>query len=203
MSTDLAALPWSRFQDLARDLAELDVELGEDPRPRLAGYRGDALLAVIDLRPFPPGGIEAPMVEAVAGLLALGVDRFATALPGRAWSLQDPIAPVSEHGDLRQRVLMLTTARPDTPVRSWLWPFDLTDGALAWHTATLEDEPCEGWVPYALGVAVEAGWDPDPDASATQLARCTNLGHDVLLTPAGLDLLGTPDEPSSGQVWGR
>lgn len=201
MPPDLAVLPFARFEDLARNLVQLDVELGEQPRHRLIGYRAEDPLTVIDLRPFPAGGIEAPMVEAMAGVLALGADRFATALPGRAWSMDDPVVPVSEHGDLRQRVLMLTTARPDEPVSSWLLPFDLTNGdELTWHPSVLDDGPCEGWVPHALGIAVEADWRPDPDAAIEQLARCTSLGHHVMLSPAGATLLDrsptTPPRPA-------
>ncbi len=196
MSPDLAVLPFARFEDLARNLVHLDVELGEQPRHRLIGYRGENPLAVIDLRPFPSGGVEAPMVEATAGVLALGADRFAAALPGRAWSMDDPVVPVSEHGDLRQRVLMLTTARPDEPVSTWVLPFDLTGDELTWHTAVLDEGPCEGWVPYALGVAAEADWQPDRDAAIEQLARCTSLGHHVMLSPAGAALLDRDSTPS-------
>lgn len=189
MPPDLAVLPFARFEELARNLTVLDVELGEQPRHRVVGYRGEEPLVVIDLRPFPPGGVQTPMVEAMAGVLALGADRFGAALPGRAWSMDDPVVPVSEDGDLRQRVLMLTTARPDEPVRTWILPFDLVGDELTWHAATLDEGPCEGWVPYALGVAVEADWQPDPDAAVLQLARCTSLGHHVMLSPAGATLL--------------
>ena len=182
---DIAPRPFAEFDQLARALVELDVDLGDEPRHRLAAFRGEEPLAVVDLRPFPPGGIEAPMVEALSGVLALGADRFAAALPGRAWSTDDPIVPVSDDGDLRQRVLLLTTADGTDEPRTRLLPFDLDGDTVRWHTRTLEDGPCEGWVPHALGVAAEAGWPADPDAAAQQLARCTRLGHDVLLTPAG------------------
>lgn len=189
MPPDLAVLPFARFEELARNLTALDVELGEQPRHRVFGYRGEEPLVVIDLRPFPPGGVQTPMVEAMAGVLALGADRFAAALPGRAWSMDDPVVPVSEDGDLRQRVLMLTTAQPDQRVRTWVLPFDLVDDHLTWHDAALDEGACEGWVPYALGVAVEAEWQPDPDAAVLQLARCTSLGHHVMLSPAGSAIL--------------
>ncbi len=189
MPIDIAPRPFTEFEDLARSLAELDVEVGDEPRHRLAAYDGEEPLLVIDLRPFPPGGIEAPLVEAVAGALALGADRLATALPGRAWSPDDPVVPVSDDGDLRQRVLLCTTAQPHTGTRSWLLPFDVAAPRLVWHDAVLDDGSCEGWVPHALQVAVDAAWEPDPDAAADQLARCAALGHEVFLAPAGGDVL--------------
>lgn len=187
--TDTAPRPFTEFEDLARSLIALDVGLGDEPRHRLAAYAGEEPLLVIDLRPFPPGGIEAPLVEVVAGALALGADRLATALPGRAWSLDDPVVPVSDDGDLRQRVLMCTTARADAEVRTWLLPFDVCGGDLTWHDAALEDSGCEGWVPHALQVAVDAAWEPDPDAAVEQLSRCAALGHEVFLAPAGAAVL--------------
>ena len=196
---DIAPRPFDAFEDLARALVALDVDLGDEPRHRLAGFDGDEPLAVIDLRPFPPGGVHAPLVEAVSGLLALGADRLAAALPGRAWSLDDPVVPVSDDGDLRQRVLMLTTARPGAAVRTWLLPFDLVDGELSWHEPVLEDSGCEGWVPHALQVAADADWDRDPAAAADQLARCRSLGHHVMLAPAAarmLDAVATAGGPA-------
>ena len=144
---------------------------------------------MIDLRPFPPGGIEGPMVEAVAGALALGADRLAAALPGRAWSMDDPVVPVTEDGDLRQRVLLCATARRGEDPSTWLLPFDVDGQSLSWHETVLEDGDCEGWVPHALQVGVDAGWEPDIPGAAGQLARCTALGHEVFLAPAGSDLL--------------
>lgn len=189
MPIDIAPRPFTEFEDLARALVELDVELGDEPRHRLAAYRGEEPLLVIDLRPFPPGGIEGPMVEAVAGALALGADRLAAALPGRAWSMDDPVVPVTADVDLRQRVLMCTTAAATLPLRSWLLPFAIGDAGLSWEPPVLEDDDCIGWVPHALQVAVDATWEPDPDAAADQLARCTALGHNVFVAPAGSAVL--------------
>ena len=181
--------PFAQFEDLARSLVALDVDLGDEPRHRLAAYVGEDPLLVIDLRPFPPGGIEGPMVEAVAGALALGADRLAAALPGRAWSMDDPVVPVTEDGDLRQRVLLCATARRGEDPSTWLLPFDVDGQSLSWHETVLEDGDCEGWVPHALQVGVDAGWEPDIPGAAGQLARCTALGHEVFLAPAGSDLL--------------
>lgn len=189
MSTDLDPLPFDQFDELAQCMATLDVELGGEPRHRVVGYHGSEPLVMLDLRPFPPGGIHTPMVEAVASMLPLGANRIAAALPGRAWSVHDPVAPVSDDGDLRQRVLLLTTARRGWAPRTWLRPFDLDEGGLEWRDQVLEDDTTEGWVPHALQVAADADWPLDAPAAATQLARCARLGHEVLLAPAGAALL--------------
>lgn len=189
MPIDTTPRPFAEFEELARSLAELDVHGGDEPRHRLLAYAGQEPLLVIDLRPFPPGGIEPPLVEAVAGALAIGADRLATALPGRAWSLDDPVVPVADDVDLRQRVLLCTTARAGAGTRSWLLPFDVRGDEVRWQGAVAEDGDCEGWVPHALQVAVDADWTADPDAAAEQLERCSLLGHDVLLAPAGSAVL--------------
>lgn len=199
MPPHLEPLPLPRFEELATALVELDVELGDEPQHRLVGYDGDVPLALLDLRPFPRGGVHAPVVEAVAGLLALGADCFAAALPGRAWSVADPIVPVSDDGDLRQRVLLLTTVQPGTAPATWLRPFDLADGVLVWHDPVDGDGGGEGWVPHALQVAADSDWTPDPPAAQDQLARCVRLGHRVLLAPAGADLLAGVS-PSAGSA---
>ena len=195
---ELAPLPLPRFDELARSMAELDVEFGDGPRHRIVGYAGDEPLALVDLRPFPTGGVHAPVVEAVAGLLPLGADCFAAALPGRAWSLDDPIVPASEAGDLRQRVLLLSTARPGGRPRTWLRPFDLIDGRLHWRDRVDEggDGAGEGWVPDALQVAADARWERNLPAARGQLTRCARLGHEVLLAPAGAALLDGVSPPA-------
>lgn len=195
--------PFGEFEQLAQTLIELDVHLDDQPRHRLFGYHNNQPLAVIDLRPFPPGGIHQPLIEAVAALLALGATQLATALPGRAWSTNDPITPVCNDGDLRQRVVMMTTSQTnhDTPT-NWLIPYDITtnDGqpTVQWHPPHNDTGPVEGWVPEALQIAAQAGWDPDAQAAAHQLRRCQQLGHHILLAPDGnLLLQDTSHNPGS------
>ncbi len=117
---------WDRLADLHRWYAELDAP---DPRPHLAAFAGDHACVLIGLRPFAPGAYQGPLVEAMALALPLGADRVSVALPGRAWSLDDPVVPVSDDGDLRQRVLTQCTVdghRQVTPrVTMRLHPFDV------------------------------------------------------------------------------
>ena len=179
---------WDRLADLHRWYAELDAP---DPRPHLAGFVGDHACVLIGLRPFAPGAYQGPLVEAMALALPLGADRVSVALPGRAWSLDDPVVPVSDHGDLRQRVLTQCTAdghRRQVPhVSMRLHPFDVEVGdtgpGLVWHDA-LDPGPGEGWIPDALrtlvGARDEISRADDLEAIARQAARLHTLGHEVL-----------------------
>lgn len=176
---------YAQVDDLHRWYAELDAP---DPRPHLVGFAGDAALVLIGLRPFGPGAYENPLIEAMALALPLGSDRVSLAMPGRAWSMDDPVVPVTEDGDLRQRVLTQVTvdghghATPDVTMR--LHPFDVVDGErLHWHDP-LDPGPGEGWIADAMACMVagrhDIGRDADPDAITEQAVRLVMLGHEVL-----------------------
>ena len=185
MPTPLAR--WDHIHDLHRWYAELDAP---DPRPHLVAFAGDHAMVLIGLRPFPPGGYRGPLVEALALALPLGADRVSVALPGRAWSLDDPIVPVSDAGDMRQRVLTQVTvdghgrATPTTTMR--LHPFRVSADdsvTITWQPAT-DPGPGDGWIPGALGAMVAGreriGVDATDDDLAQQLRRLDHLGHEVL-----------------------
>ena len=179
---------WDRLDELHRWYAELDAP---DPRPHLVGFAGDTAMVLVGLRPFAPGAYAGPLVEALALALPLGADRVSVALPGRAWSLEDPVVPVTDGADLRQRVLTQCTAdghrrdRPEVTMR--LHPFDVAtddDRALVW-APSLDPGPGEGWIPDALATLVGArdrvGGDTGMDDLVRQLVRLERLGHEVLL----------------------
>lgn len=179
---------WDRVEDLHRWYAELDAP---DPRPHLVGFAGDTALVLVGLRPFAPGAYQGPLVEALALALPLGADRVSVALPGRAWSLRDPVVPVTDGADLRQRVLTQCSAdghRRDRPtVTMRLHPFHVVatdDGGLVWDPA-IDPGPGEGWIPDALATLVGARADVGGDAGThdlvRQLERLQRLGHEVLL----------------------
>jgi hypothetical protein len=176
---------YDRVDDLHRWYAELDAP---DPRPHLVGFAGDAALVLIGLRPFGPGAYENPLIEAMALALPLGADRVSLAMPGRAWSMDDPVVPVTEDGDLRQRVLTQVTVdghgHAPTEVTMRLHPFDVVgDDRLAWHEA-LDPGPGEGWIADAMACMVagrhDIGRDAEPDAITEQAVRLVLLGHEVL-----------------------
>lgn len=189
--------PWTDVDHLHRRLADLDAP---DPAPHLAAYDGNDLLVVIRLRPFAPGAYQGPLVEALALALPLGADRVSLALPGRAWSMDDPVPPVTEGADLRQRVLTQVSVdghRAGRPVvRMALHPFgadaDGHGGGLRWDT-TVDPGPGEGWIPDALSTLVEARDDIAAgggiDERRQQVTRLEDLGHLVVLTAAGLERL--------------
>lgn len=180
---------WHQLDDLHRWYAELDAP---DPRPHLVAFAGDLAILLIGLRPFAPGAYQGPLVEALALALPLGADRVSVALPGRAWSLDDPVPPVTEDADLRQRVLTQVTVDGhgrDTPeVATSLHPFHVAappDTGLVWQP-TLDPGPGEGWIPEAL-VTLVAGRhrvadDVTADGLERQAVRLVRLGHE-LLTP--------------------
>lgn len=190
---------WADVDDLHRWLAELDAP---DPAPHLAAFAGDQLLVVIRLRPFAPGAYQGPLVEALALALPLGADRVSLALPGRAWSLDDPVPPVTDGADLRQRVLTQVSVdghgpgRPD--VRMALHPFDAdpATAGLDWQEA-VDPGPGEGWITDALATLVAAREDVATGGSADerrcQVARLETLGHLVVLTAAGQRQLADED----------
>lgn len=181
---------WDDLPELHRFLAELDTP---DPWPHLLGFRGDQLLVAVRLRTFAPGGYHGPLVEAMALALPLGSDRLSVGMPARAWSMLDPVVPVSDDGDLRQRVLMQVTVDghgidPPTTLMA-LHPFAADDDlGLVW-SASLDPGPGEGWIPHAMATCVagrdEIGADRRPGDVDRQRRRLERLGHLVVLTEHG------------------
>lgn len=175
--------------ELHRLLSELDAP---DPSPHLVAVDGEVPLGIIRLRPFPDDGVHDPLVEAMALMLPLGADRVSLALPGRAWSLDDPVAPVTEDADLRQRVVFQVTVdghdHHPPAVASLLHPFDVGhDGQLDWQDA-IDPGPGQGWVPGALQAMIAGRrdlQDRGADERMAQWDRLEDLGHIVLLTPEG------------------
>lgn len=187
----------ARFEDVAvlhRRLADVDAP---DPAPHLVGFDGDQALVLIRLRPFAPGAYQGPLVEAMALVLPLRADRVSLAIPGRAWSLEDPLPPVADGVDLRQRVLTQVSVDghgQDPPrVTTRLHPFqprpaDDPGCRLAWEES-VDPGPGEGWIPDALATLVAArrdiARDGRPDERLRQWDRLEDLGHVVLLTATG------------------
>lgn len=182
-----APTTWSQLDHLHRWYAELGAP---DPRPHLVGFAGASALVLVGLRPFDRGGYHGPLVEALALALPLGADRVSVALPGRAWSIEDPVPPVTEGADLRQRVLTQVTvdAHGEGPPRTWcrLHPFApvVGDDGLRWEDA-VRPGPAEGWIPDALHTLLAHRGDAvlraTRDQLAAQLERLVHLGHEVLL----------------------
>ncbi|MDX1657924.1 MAG: hypothetical protein R3343_03800 [Nitriliruptorales bacterium] len=201
---------WQQLADLARDLAATDVHREGAVRPTVYGYCGDHLIAGIELRPHPAGGNEAPLVEALALLVPAGADRLAFLGSGRAWSLEDPVPPVCDEGDLRQRVAVLLTAdrhQRDRPtLSSTLMPFRCSGGQVDWSEPVHLDEHPEGPLPMILAAALTGPPDTASDGITLgrQALRLARLGHGLQLPEAGGDgriagyLLAALDSEAAG-----
>lgn len=170
-------------------LAADALDHGATPAASLLAFDGDEPMAVVTLREFGPGEALPALIEVLALLLPLGSDRIAVSFPGRAWSLDDPIVPVSDEGDLRQPVLMVTCAdgRCQPPrLETSLHAIHLDDDGWRWAD-TLHGEQPDSPVVAALGVLLgaEDAFDTIDEGDlrlAAQLGRVVLLGHLVALS---------------------
>jgi hypothetical protein len=178
---------WEDVEDLFLKTAEDDLLIDGVVQPALAAFAGDQLRFLAWLRWFPKGQYEEPFIELLSLAMPLDADRLAVSLSGRAWSLDDPIPPVTEDVDLRQRALVLHSVdggrgRPRTT--SVLRPFDLVDGRVEWGER-LEQSNVAGWIPEALELSVRRRrrLATSVDEIRKQAERVVNLGHSLYLAP--------------------
>jgi hypothetical protein len=191
-------LTWDEVPDTLLALAACDLDDGGPPLPRLVAHRGDVALGLAELRPFGPGEVLHPVIELLALFLPLGADRVCLALPGRVWSLDDPIVPVLEEEgiDLRQRAVTLGSVDGhDGPARTeaGLHPFTLDDvGEWGWGPSLGPDERCEAPFLDAMRVLLDARHDLPvaPAERIRQLERVVGLGHALALAPIAARELG-------------
>lgn len=180
-----------RWEDLDAFLmgeAAHDLEAGaEMARPCLAAYRGEAPCFIAFLRDFEKGEYADPMIELLALAAPLDCDRLALAISGRAWSFDDPIPPVTDDVDLRQRVLVIERAdasRGRSRSTSLVVPYDdpVPGQPVRWHEPR-DLGASEGWISGALALAVSTKYRREMRAPlgdiAAQAARVDLLGHDV------------------------
>lgn len=181
---------WEQVEDVVQGQAELDLMAGAAmARPCFVAFAGDELCFVAFLREFEKGAYHDAVIELLALAGPLGADRLAFAVTARAWSLDDPIPPVADGVDLRQRVLVVELVDAVVGHRSILRPFDepAPGKAVRWGERQ-ELEGSEGWLASALTFAASAeGRErlaaPD-DAIAAQAIRCEQLGHLLIWSPA-------------------
>lgn len=176
--------------------AQQDLERCDEVTPAFAAFCGDRERFLAWLRPFPKGGHGDPVMEVVSLAAALDADRLVLALSGRAWSMRDPIPPVSRDVDLRQRVLVLHVVdgahgRP----RSWslLRPYEVAGGQVTWGERRRLDEG-EGWAAQVLegAVRVRHRLRAPEHLIREQVERLVDLGHDVYLAPDLVERLLLP-----------
>lgn len=181
---------WSEATGILLDLAGTDLDRGLRPVPTLIAFDGDRAVAIVGLRPFDRDDAVQALIEVLSLLLPLGVDRLALSLPGLAWSLDDPIVPVSDEVDLRSPVLVIIVADGhDHPCRSAveLHPYQVTDDGHRWDPPVRPDQHPTSAIDHALEVLLDdrdALHADDDLRMAAQLGRVLLLGHEVVLAPA-------------------
>lgn len=190
-------MQWEDREAFLLGEARRDLEGNCEVRPCFLAMSGEHPLFVAFLRAYDKGGHLDPLIELVALAAPLDADRLAVSLAGRAWSLDDPVAPVVPGvGDLRQRVLLIdevdgSGGQPAS--RSTAMPFELIDGAVRWGEPIRHDGQT-GLVSAALALAVRqrrklrAG---DKEIRA-QADRCLRLGHALAFAAPVHDRLVAP-----------
>lgn len=174
------------------DEARADLTGGAPVRNCLLAFAGEAPLLVAWLRPFAPGAHKPALVEVLALALPLGADRLAVSMPGRMWSLADPIPPcLPGVGDLRQRVVVVEEAdasRGRVVAATTAYPYEVgDDGAPAWLDPLAEDAVV-GPVAGLLAQALAGGLTASDVELRRQARRLADLGHLVALAPDVLDV---------------
>lgn len=183
---------WDDIDDHLLAGARSALHAGSTPLPTIAAFVGEEPVAVGVLRPFDERGPLPAVVELLALLLPCEVDRLALLLPGRAWSLQDPVAPVCDAGDLRARVVVVVRAdgleRPCATRTRLLAVAPSEDGdPPALIDAGVDGTDLEAPVVDALRILLDARDELHADADGAeliaQLGRVLLLGHELALSP--------------------
>jgi hypothetical protein len=184
---------WDEVPGYLLELAHRDLAVSPEPLPSVVAFAGDRPMAVGVLRPFDRGGAVPALIELLALLLPLGVDRLGLTLTGRAWSTEDPVPPVCDDGDLRQPVLVLVTADASHGPCALTCELRaiLPDAAAAegWRLSEelSGDELPEAPLVDALRILLEHRDELEDgttdQALLTQLGRILLLGHALALAP--------------------
>jgi hypothetical protein len=199
-----------RFEDAERLLSARladDLEQGRGLAPTLLAFAGERPLGRVRLRPHGRDELLAVLLEILALLLPLGTDRIVLALPGRAWSLAEPIPPVTDEDDRRQRVVVVTAAdahRGPCRLRTRLHPFAVDGrGRCTWLPQIEPEGPADAPVLTALQVLLdrraEVATTAEPATRiAAQLGRVLLLGHELSLAPRTAEALLTASAATGG-----
>ncbi len=179
---------WEDVDQLFVRTATSDLEYEGQVRPCLVAFAGAALRFIAFVRPFAKGQYADPLIELLALAGPLDADRLALSISGRAWSMEDPIPPVTAGADLRQRALVCefvdgAYGRPRS--RSVLHPFEYGGEQVAWGERIELPGGAQGWVAEVLRVAVRdrRKLAAPIDEIRKQAERCVRLGHDLYLSP--------------------
>lgn len=185
---------WTCVEELTTRLVRDDIETVGWVAPTVLGFDGDDLIGVVELRAHPAGGTEQPLLEALALLVPLGCDRLVFLASGRAWSLDDPVPPVTDELDLRQQVVVayLVDAhdRSRPTARSLLHPFSADGRSVIWDEPVEVTDQAMGSIPAMLELLAGAKVSEAEDelTLGRQALRLLRLGHN-LATPEGTGTL--------------
>lgn len=191
--TSWATETTARLLGFARD----DVMQDGIVRPSLTAFRDGRELLIAWLRPFEQGAYADPIIEVAALALPLGANQLAVCLSGRAWSLDDPVPPVSDDTDLRQQVIMVQAADGTTSppsIHTTLQPYDGERGVVSFEEP-VDPGPDDGWISHTLTTLTQpdasgSTWEDAPAGELyRQAARVVRLGHDLWLHPDVHDLV--------------
>lgn len=184
---------WKRVEDALIASAESDLQSHGGVDPVLVAFRGADLQFFAWLRPFEKGDYADPLLELCALAMTLSADRLALGMGGRLSSMHDPIPPVHEQGDLRQRSLVLNFVdATDGHVRAYdvLRPYDLDGSTVSWHDR-MPLEGGQGWIHHTLQTCVEKR--PSRPTSTNgirrQARRVERLGHKLYVSPELMEQL--------------
>lgn len=195
----LDALPtvaFSQCTTLLRGFAADDLDLGMSPQPTLLAYENERPLATVMLRPFGDGQVVEAVLEVLALLMPLGTDRIVVSLPGRAWSAQDPIVPVTPDADLRQPVLLICVAdgtQVPAALSVSLHGIELDAAGWRWDGSVEAQDELDAPLIDVLRLLLDARnrlFDPPPDLRiAAQFGRVLLRGHEVHLSALATERL--------------
>lgn len=173
----MTKLAWSDQVGVLTQFAKYDLHHGHGIKPILIAFKGEQPLFIAVLRPFDRGEHRDPIIEVGAIAMGLGADRIILSLEALVWSLDDPIPPVCEEGDLRQPVLVIHEIT-EAGERTLITPFTGTEFGETVVIGTVTVLDGYGWVPIALRMMVNA---PPSDAEHVvyQIQRCSALGHTI------------------------
>lgn len=179
--------PWPQAETAVLEVTRDLIADGIPPAPLLLAYDGDHPIMTVLLRPFGGGELGDVLVEVLSLALPLGTDRVLLAVGGRAWSLDDPIPPVTDDVDLRASVLVIATAQPDgdgASLTTTLHPYSHDSGLESpYRPNDAPESPALAALRVLIASRRELALDGPDLRVAAQFARLLLLGHEVRLAP--------------------
>ncbi len=195
---------WEDIETFLLQEAEWDIRQGDPVRPCMVAFRGDQPLFCGFARP-QRGDEETwsgPVFELTVLAAGMGADRVAISFSGRVTSSADPIPPVTDGVDLRQRAVVIEVVdghHRATSGTSILYPFD---GGDVDRDGRHELGESDGWITQLLVTAVASRHRlvASKEDLREQAALCIARGHLIGFDPYAVERFGLePGEILSGR----